>query len=307
MFVTAWTIFPFYVLILIFTSVMKDIPVHQLEKRGSIGMDIWRYQVGDIKMSTLDEEIMKAHRDDHYIFFVVEAGDTALMIDFNEIRFAPNSLYYILPGQVHHGLSDERAAGWFMAVDTMLVPPDYRKVFEGQLALQKPYPLADVQMKQCMAVLDLLLQRFSNHEKSTFNTSVVHSLLQSFIGIAAGCYFENNDMDVRVSRPVEISRLFKQLLIENYISIKSPSVYARMLNVSESYLNEVLKKVTGFSVTYWILNEVMLEAKRLLYYSECNVKEVAHTLGYNDHAYFSRLFKKTEGISPLTFRADYRK
>lgn len=286
---------------------MKDIPVHQLEKKGSIGMEIWRYHAGDIQRDTLDEEVMKAHRDDHYIFFVVEAGDTDLMIDFNEIKFFANSLYYILPGQVHHGLSDERAAGWFMAVDTMLIPPDYRKVFEGQLALQKPYFLGDAQMKQCMSLLDLLLQRFLEYEKSPFNVSIVHSLLQSFIGIVAGCYSENNEMDVRVSRPVELSRMFKQLLVDNYVAVKSPSVYAGMLNVSESYLNEVLKKVTGFSVSYWILNEIMLEAKRLLYYSECNVKEVAHALGYDDHTYFSRLFKKSEGVTPLMFRTTYRK
>lgn len=270
-------------------------------------MEIWRYHAGDIQMDTLDEGIMRAHRDDHYIFFIVEAGNTALMIDFNQITFFPKALYYILPGQVHHGIGDKHAAGWFMAVDTMLIPPDYRKVFEGQLALQKPYLLDDVQMKQCMGLLDLLLQRFLEFEKSTFNVSIVHSLLQSFIGIAAGCYAENNDMDVRVSRPVELSRMFKQLLVDNHIAIKSPSVYAGMLNVSESYLNEVLKKVTGFSVSYWILNEVILEAKRLLYYSECNVKEVAHALGYDDHAYFSRLFKKSEGVTPLTFRTAYRK
>ncbi|MES2064335.1 MAG: helix-turn-helix domain-containing protein [Bacteroidota bacterium] len=286
---------------------MKDIPVHQLEKRGSVGFEIWRYHAGDARPDSIDEGIMRAHRDDHYIFFVVEAGNTALMIDFNQITFFPKALYYILPGQVHHGIGDEHAAGWFMAVDTMLVPPDYRKVFEGQLALQKPHLLDDAQMKQCMDLLNLLLQRFLEYEKSTFNISIVHSLLQSFIGIAAGCYAGSNNTAIQVSRPVELSQMFKQLLVDNYVAIKSPSVYAGMLNVSESYLNEVLKKVTGFSVSYWILNEVMLEAKRLLYYSECNVKEVAHTLGYDDHAYFSRLFKKSEGVTPLTFRTTYRK
>lgn len=283
---------------------MKDIPVHQLKERASLGLAIWRYDIGDARSS---KGILDAHRDDHYIFFVIDAGDASLMIDFTEVGFFKNTLYYVLPGQVHHGIRYEQAAGWFLAVDTMLIPPDYRKVFEGQLALQKPYLLDDVQMKQCMGLLDLLLQRFLEHEKSTFNVSIVHSLLQSFIGIAAGCYAEINDTDVRVSRPVELSQMFKQLLVDNYIAIKSPSVYAGMLNVSESYLNEVLKKVTGFSVSYWILNEVILEAKRLLYYSECNVKEVAHALGYGDHAYFSRLFKKTEGVTPLTFRTTYRK
>ena len=286
---------------------MKDIPVHQLKKRGNVGLEIWRYYAGDIRPNSDEKGVMKAHRDDHYIFFVVDAGDAALMIDFDEVTFFPNALYYILPGQVHKGISDERAAGWFLAVDTMLVPPDCRKVFEGQLVLQKPHMLDDMQMKQCMDLLSLLYQRFLDYEKSTFNVSVVHSLLQSFIGIAAGCYAGVNNTAIQVSRPVELSQMFKQLLVDNYVAIKSPSVYAGMLNVSESYLNEALKKTTGLSVSYWILNEVMLEAKRLLYYSEQNVKGIAHALGYDDHAYFSRLFKKAEGITPLTFRATYRK
>lgn len=284
---------------------MSDIPVHQLKKRTSIGLEIWRYNVGDIR---LDKTTLEAHRDDHYIFFVVEAGNASLMIDFSEITFFPNALYYVLPGQVHHGLKEtERAAGWFLAVDTMLIPPDYRKVFEGQLALQVPFLLADIQMQQCVELLGLLQQRFLGHENNTFNTSIVLSLLQSFIGIAAGCYADSNCHSIKVSRPVALSQQFKKLLVDNYVTVKSPSAYAGLLNVSETYLNEALKKVTGFSVSYWIQNEVMLEGKRLLYYGSQNVKEIAHTLGYEDHAYFSRLFKKHEGVTPLSFRAEYRK
>jgi len=283
---------------------MKDIPVHQLKKRSNIGLEIWRHEVGDIR---LDATTLAAHRDDHYIFFVIDGGKASLMIDFNEVEFPTNTLYYVLPGQVHHAIGSEKAAGWFLAVDTMLLPPDYRKVFEGQLALQQPYQLDDVQMKQCRELLCLLKQRFLEYENSAFNTSIVLSLLQSFIGIAAGCFADSNCTSIKVSRPVELSQQFKKLLGEHYIATKSPSVYAGMLNVSETYLNEALKKVTGFSVSYWILSEVMLEAKRLLYYGGLNVKEIAHTLGYEDHAYFSRLFKKSEGVTPLSFRAEYRK
>lgn len=106
---------------------------------------------------------------------------------------------------------------------------------------------------------------------------------------------------------MEIVQQFKRLLVDNICSVKSPSAYAEMLRVSESYLNESLKKITGMSVSYWILNEAVLEAKRLLYYSQLNVKEIAHKLGYDDHTYFSRIFKKAEGITPLSFRTSYRK
>ncbi len=61
------------------------------------------------------------------------------------------------------------------------------------------------------------------------------------------------------------------------------------------------------TVSYWIMQEVVLEAKRLLYYSEMNTKEIAHTLGYEDHTYFSRIFKRTANLTPLEFRRHYRK
>ena len=225
------------------------------------------------------------------------------MIDFNEVVFRPQMLYYVLPGQVHHGISSERAGGWFIAVDTMLIPPDCRKVFEGSLALQQPYFLNDNQMEQCRSLLNLLQQRYEDDDQMPFNLSVVHSLLQSFMGIAAGFYTCPENPNVQMSRPMEIVQQFKRLLVDNICSVKSPSAYAGMLKVSESYLNESLKKITGLSVSYWIVNEVMLEAKRLLYYSQLNVKEIAHRLGYDDHTYFSRIFKKSEGITPLSFRA----
>lgn len=283
---------------------MKDIPVHQLKERASTGLEIKRFIAGDIPKT---DETLAAHRDDHYIFFVVEHGTASLMIDFHEIPFSENCLYYVLPGQVHHRISNEMAGGWFIAVDTLLIPPDYRKIFENRFLLQQPYLLNNVQMRQCREVLCLMQEKYLENEKGHFYLPVVHSLLQSFIGMAAGCYATPNDSQFRLSRPMELSQQFKLLLVANVHTEKSPSMYASMLNVSETYLNEALKKVTGLPVSYWILNEVMVEAKRLLYYSEQNVKQIAHTLGYDDHAYFSRLFKKAEGITPLSFRTAYRK
>jgi AraC family transcriptional regulator, transcriptional activator of pobA len=67
------------------------------------------------------------------------------------------------------------------------------------------------------------------------------------------------------------------------------------------------ESIPGFNVTHWLMNEVMLEAKRLLIYSQANVKEIAYRLGYEDHAYFSRLFKKQTGLTPSGFRDDYLK
>ncbi|SDE32938.1 AraC-type DNA-binding protein [Mucilaginibacter pineti] len=283
---------------------MKDIPVHQLKERVSSGLDIWHFVPGD---EPDEEDTLGAHRDDHYIFFVLESGSASLMVDFQEFAFVAGSLYYLLPGQVHHRINAGVSYGWFLAVDSLLVTPDYQQVFEDHLQLQQPFSLNPQQLKQCQDVLSLLYEKYFEDDKNPFYLPVVHSLLQSFVGMAAGCYSQLNDKRLQSSRPSQLAQQFKKLLALHIRKVKSPSAYAGMLNVSETYLNEALKKITGFSVSYWIQQEVILEAKRLLYYTEMNVKEIAHDLGYEDHAYFSRLFKKAEGITPLSFRSSYRK
>jgi len=284
---------------------MKDIPVHQLQDRSDSGLEIWHFTPDELP----DDDVawLGAHRDDHYIFFLVISGTSLLMIDFNELLLQASSLYYVLPGQVHYPISTNKADGWFVAVDTLLIPPDYRDVFESQLLLQQPLALNAKQLRQCHTLLLLIDEKHGEDGGETFNLPVVHSLLQSFLGIAAGGFSCLSGSHTKASRPAQIAQQFKKLLVENIRTLKSPSAYAAKLNVSEPYLNEVLKKTTGLSVSYWILNEVMMEARRLLYYSQLNVKEITHALGYDDPAYFSRSFRKATGTTPLAFRQRYRK
>lgn len=254
-----------------------------------------------------DVEKLGVHRDDHYIFFVLREGSASLMVDFHEMHVAGTALYYLLPGQVHHPTRFSMGDGWFIAVDTPLIAPDYRMVFEGHLQLQQPYPLSPQQVDEIHNLLCVLENKYNSNEDDAFYRPVLHSLLQSFLGIAASCYCTANNNKQKLLRPAQLAQQFKRLLTENMRTLKSPSAYAAKLNVSESYLNEALKKTTGMPVSYWIMQEVVLEAKRLLYYSEVNTKEIAHALGYEDHTYFSRLFKRVAGITPLEFRRDYRK
>ena len=78
--------------------------------------------------------------------------------------------------------------------------------------------------------------------------------------------------------------------------------YASDLSVSPNYLNEVVKKYTGFPVRYHIQQRIILEAKRLALHSGSNMKEIAYKLGYEDMAHFSKFFKANCGINFTDFR-----
>lgn len=279
--------------------------MYKMSERANIGLEI-RYYASHEKIRE-DGDILGVHRDDHFIFFVIEEGTAEIMVDFIHLDLPVKSIYYMLPGQVHHRIRSDNGRGWFLAIDTGLIPKEYRDVFEAQLLLQQPCKLTAEKYQECYKLMRLLNDAYLQQTGEPFYLQMIYSLLNYFLGIAATCYCINATGHKTTSRPNLIAHDFKKLLADNYKIEKSPSAYAAMLNISAPYLNEALKKVTGLPVTYWITHEVLLEAKRLLFYTDLTVKEIAHQLGYEDHTYFSRLFKSTENTTPLAFRNSYRK
>ncbi|NLL67980.1 MAG: response regulator [Clostridiaceae bacterium] len=87
--------------------------------------------------------------------------------------------------------------------------------------------------------------------------------------------------------------------IENNISVKS---IAENLFISKAYLSERFKQITGVSLSKYIFIVKMQRAKYLLTNSTLKNYEIAEILGYNDHEYFSKVFKKNFGTSPALFR-----
>lgn len=95
-------------------------------------------------------------------------------------------------------------------------------------------------------------------------------------------------------------------LLAQHSFLQLPSFFAQKLNVTTAHLNHCLKTVTGFTITHWLQDAMITEAKKLLYYTNEDSKQIAFALGYEDHAYFARLFKKITGQAPLAFRNKFR-
>ncbi len=125
--------------------------------------------------------------------------------------------------------------------------------------------------------------------------------------MAADNYSASNTKENNQSRSVELVRKFKNSLSLHIKTVKNPSAYAPMLNISVGYLNEVIKGGTGSTVSYCIQQEIYNDAKRLFYRSNADVKKIAFELGFSDYSYFVRSFRKVCGLSSLKFRSFNRK
>ncbi|MDN5214755.1 helix-turn-helix domain-containing protein [Fulvivirgaceae bacterium BMA12] len=101
---------------------------------------------------------------------------------------------------------------------------------------------------------------------------------------------------------VKIANKFKELLFSKIKTIHLVNEYASLLNITPNHLNKVVKRITGKSPAKWINEILVMEAKVLLYQTDIPIREVAAEIGIFDQSYFSRLFKKYEGVTPLQFR-----
>jgi len=283
---------------------MNSIPVDQLQNKTDTGLQIKAFKAGD---ESQQNQSYGVHRDDHYIFFILKKGSGTLKVDFQDIVVTAGHIYYVLPSQIHSRVKGDQAEGWFLAVDTSLIATNLRAVFENRLNLQLPCKLSKYELTQYENLLGLLQNEFTQRKEDQYYLSIIHALVQSFLGMAASNYNSLDTIENKHTRSAEVARKFKNLLSTNIKAIKSPSAYASMLNISTGHLNEAIKGITGSTVSYWIKHEVISEAKRLLYHSDVDVKEIAHELGFSDYSYFIRSFRKVCGLSPLKFRLLNRK
>ena len=281
---------------------MAKIPVHHLNTWADFGLDMGHTSYPGAREML---EGFEAHRDDCYSFLLIETGSGSMDVDFINVDLPEAHIYYLVPGQIHHNIKTNDSNTWFLSVNPTLVAKPYRQVLEGNLSLQQPVKLETKTFLQFQNIIHILNAHYKSDSNSPLFQQLVTSLLDSLVGMYAKIYQRDDLPGKRTSRLYQITQQFKKLLMEKIRYEKRPAFYAEQLNISETYLNEAVKEITGFTATYWLMNESMVEAKRLLVYSPLSVKEIAYDLGYDDHAYFSKLFKKLTQTSPTDFRAGY--
>ena len=95
------------------------------------------------------------------------------------------------------------------------------------------------------------------------------------------------------------------LLVEKHFREKHKvQDYADLLFKSPKTLSNLFHKYGNKTPLMVIHDRILLEARRLLLYSDKTVDEVAYMLGYKDSGHFSKFFKKQEGLSPSLFKKE---
>lgn len=102
---------------------------------------------------------------------------------------------------------------------------------------------------------------------------------------------------------IDVIRTFNVLVEEHFRTKKRVSDYAELMHKSPKTVTNLFSRYSRNTPLQVIHSRIIMEAKRLLVYTDKTVKEIGYELGYSDPAQFSKLFKNHTGITTTEFKA----
>ena len=239
-------------------------------------------------------------------------GETSLTSNLQEFRLKKDSLFIFSPKHILQVQSNNR-----FKAHLIVIAPDFLKRINIDTKRMMPLflqfgslpcmELTHAESQSLRSFISMVEQELKGSEMD-FSSEIIGGLIAATIykvgDILTHYLTEHPEVDSPIhNRAEEYFRQFIELLGEHYKHERSVGFYARQLCITPKYLTTLIKRISGKSVSEWIDNYVILEAKTLLKYSNMSVQEIAYYLNFPNQSFFGSYFKRNAGMSPSQYKA----
>lgn len=151
---------------------------------------------------------------------------------------------------------------------------------------------------------DILWRMFTLEMRSTdsMQKEMLHMMLRRLLILCTRIYKTQRSYSALAHEQVDVVREFHFLVETHFRHKHGVAEYAELLHRSPKTLSNLFAQLGKRSPLKYIQERLMLEARRLIRYSDRPMKDIADELGFEDVQSFSRFFKTQEGTSPTEFR-----
>jgi AraC family transcriptional regulator, transcriptional activator of pobA len=262
------------------------------------------------------EEIDKAadgiadnpHRHSYYTVIWPFSATGRHIIDFREYPVIQDHIFFVSPWQVHQVITDPDPTGYvILFTPEFLERSSIRNDFIVNLKLFRgsdetpPLMVEDKMASRLRIFADNMRSAFEMQDDMYLER--IGAYLKLFlIECNSHCSLsrDTNLQNIEVSKT--IVRNFKSLVEKNYTRWHQVKDYAEALNVTPNYLNEVIRSSLSVPAKEFVQNRLILEAKRMVLFTEKSSKEIGYDLGFEDPSHFSKFFRTSAGQSLIEFR-----
>jgi len=277
-------------------------PFEEIEKPESDHMS------GDFDFFPIDDrlvtEVLRSanppHRHDYQEIIWIRRGTAEHVLDDDRTEVTPPSLLVVPKGYVHRILPSRGLSGEVIRFKDDFLSDTSFVVFNRFVALSHfQVPPEDAR------VVDLLVTIIGDESRirDRHRRATVTHLLEALISKIEELKLRSLEMHTPTLKDKQrLWERFSAAVEKHFRTEHSVRFYARELGSSPRKLNDVARLFLDKGVAEAIDERLMLEARRLLLFSPMTVKEIAFDLGYDGHSYFTKVFKKIVGTTPVSFR-----
>ena len=275
------------------------------------GLSIEFELVGLLDLYKKHKELMtNPHRTNFYHVLWFQKGITSHLVDFKQISIEPDTILFLNKDIVHHFSNAENFDGKaIMFTDNFFCKSEQDTHYlRNSMLFNTLFPISKIKVKepQVFKKLFALISDETTHGNDIFQSDILRNLLHNLLLLSERIRQEQDFTEVSKDVNLEYVMLFKDLLEKKFRHVKQVSYYANELILNVKRLNLATSKVLGKSPKELIDERVMLEAKRLLVYTNESVKEISFDLGFEEPTNFIKYFRKHSESTPSEFREQFR-
>lgn len=245
------------------------------------------------------------HKVDFHCLLYIEKGDSQHFIDFNHYPLTSDNCVFINRHQVHAFDFKHRPEG-----KLLLFTEDFIEKARTNIRTHLFAPIHYFQTKSPVIKLDaalkisfeaLLGELLKEHKEEDSDPLMLQLLFSSML-LKLDKERNQGFSSLLSTRQIDQFSEFMALLSQRCREIKNASDYANMMGMSYKSLNLLCKLVANKTTKQLIDEEVILQAKRELAISQCQIQTLAFDLGFDELSNFVKYFKKHTGHTPAKFR-----
>lgn len=248
--------------------------------------------------SVLHDWELAAHRHArlHQILLVARGGGRATM-EGRTHRLRPMTAVNVPAGAVHGFSFTPGTQGWVVTLPAEILD----EVVAPSEGLGRALTEATV-LRGTPAMRRLMTEIFAEHRDRRFaRAHILKSLSSTLLGLVARALAARQPSGGR-SAGADPVRQFETMLETHYLEHWPVTRYADALKMTPTHLSRLTRAAYGCPASQMIRDRVVREARRNLVYTNLTISTIAYALGFDDPAYFSRIFASATGLSPRQFR-----
>ncbi|MCI9845563.1 helix-turn-helix domain-containing protein [Flavobacterium pectinovorum] len=244
------------------------------------------------------------HRQDFFMLLFIDDAEGEISIDSQKIRLDSAKVIFIKPRFISSININRKAVGKIICFTEDFFSLRYNNNILDQFSFLHDTSklfvrLSEEEKNKWVYLLEIFYSEFSLY--SSGSVKVLRSYLNILLFDLQRLY-DPVGLVVNNTPKQQKIKEFEKLIDKDFRLKKMPAAYADLLNVTPNYLNKICKEVTNYTAGDLIRKRIVIEAQRLIHFTNYSINEIADQLGFENASYFITFFKRQTNKTPEQFR-----